>query len=330
MAFKSKPKRTSDDAVVAGLKQVFTAYDPVVFSQKAFEGLLADHIPGAYAFKARLTLMAKSGYLLKLLKLGNAGEQALRYAEQFADYYGFEKGVILRDFKLILRAIGVTMQTTFEKEGAAANEKAVDSSLESRMDTESARLHRGMQDGPQDGLQEVAQDTKNRQRSKRTRRRQRQFSWSGLGLWMIFFIVLIGGYLYQIDAFQMKQTAITGVETYLLPLNQHNPWLVFGLVGTMAVSAIAAVVQKRLDVNLISVLPWLMVIIQCGLAFFKVQMPQFYEFIQFYMLVITAVGFVLLQTGVLRTKGVPKGMISFYLLGTVYLVSQYIVRTVVS
>ncbi|MBS7526126.1 hypothetical protein KHM83_05520 [Fusibacter paucivorans] len=308
MAFKSKPKRTSDDSIVDGLKKVFLEYDPVVFTQKAFEGLLADHIPGAYAFKARLTLLAKSGYLLKLLQLGNAGEQALRYAEQFADYYGFEKGIIVKDFKLILRSVGVLSVT----------------------DPGDINFERSDQGDSDEAPTEIQPASSPKIRKKRPAKHGiKGFNWIGLGLWLLFFIILIGGYVYQIDFFQMKQTAIAGVETYMMPLSQNNPWLVFGLAGTLIGSIVVSLVQKRLDINLIAILPWLMVIIQCGMAFFKVQMPQFYEFVQLYMMVVTAAGFMILQTGSMRTKGIPKGMASFYLLGTVYLVSQYVIRTVV-
>jgi nitrate reductase NapE component len=308
MAFKSKPKRTSDDSVVEGLKQVFLEYDPVVFTQKAFEGLLADHIPGAYAFKARLTLLAKSGYLLKLLKLGNAGEQALRYAEQFADYYGFERGIIVKDFKLILRSIGVL-------------------SSNGTGDINFEAIEQGDQQSADETHSPVSSAKGRKTRLKK--RGTSAFNWIGLGLWLMFFVALVGGYVYQVDFFQLKQTVLSGVETYMTPLDQTNPWLMFGLAGTLIGSVATLLVQKKLDVNLIAVLPWLMVILQCGMAFFKVQMPQFYEFVQCYMLVITVASFMILQTGTLRTKGVPKSMVSFYLLGAVYLVSQYVIRTVV-
>ena len=333
MAFKSK--RNSEKSTVEGLAKVLSHYDETVFYQKSFEGLLADYVPYAYAFKSRLILMGKSGdlkYFCESAKqivaktekqqtdekrpmVGDVIQNIRKKADTFAVYYGFEKQMIYHDVNLIFSALGVVdpvLTTGQPRREPMQDEMQI---------IEKSPVYGG-------NLKESSnQKTKKNEKPSLPIKRKVVPVMA-----LIAFCMMIGaGYSYMIVQFSDIATLKALIIEYGQPFSLENPWIAYGVGGVMGFSMITLVLSLRFNRSVISFMPWLILSLQFAMMYFKIKVPLHYEWLQCYMLMlltlysmVSTLAFTLYKRTTRRVMS--KHMLAVYIAGFIYLASQYLIR----
>jgi|GEM_PF-3136826 len=330
MAFISK--RNSEKSAVEGLSKVLNSYDEVVFYQKIFEGLLADYLPYAYAFKSRLILMGKSGDLKyfcdtahqftqnmaqkdpgkNIFFVGDAIQQVRKKADAFANYYHFEKQIIYHDVNLIFNALGISDPVLTTGVDAVQAEDAPEKNVSSHHETSKENLNHKTKpiSKPSLPLKHKA---------------------IPVAAFILFLIMMGAGYGYLIYQFGEAGMVKILVRENMQRLTLENDWLVYGIGGVMGMSLITLILSLRFNKSVINILPWLVLSLQFGMIYFKIRQPMQYEWLECYIFMILAsYGFMttLPMAFYKRTtrKVMLKHMAAIYLMGIIYLTSQYFIR----
>jgi len=340
MAFKSK--RNSQKATVEGLSKVFKHYDETVFYQKTFEGLLADHVPYAYAMKSRLILMGKSGDLAYFCTAGkqlvrqmekhltqkterqensekssfdnDLIQQVRKKADTFAAYYGFEKQTIYHDINLIFNALGLADPVLTIHQSALPHKT---------IDLEESPLNREVLKG------------KPYQKKKKMTKAALPVQRKTLPIIaLIMLCIAIGvGYGYMLYQFSDLSVLKTLIKTYSQPFSFENMWLVYG-GGIIGVGLIAQIVSLRSNGRITTYMPWLMLSLECATVYFKIRDPLQFEWLALYVLALYALysimtTLVLISNKRTTRKMMSKHLVTLYGTGMIFLASQYIIRMMV-
>ncbi len=304
--FQFKPKRLSEDTRIAKLKTVLDLCAPDALDTKQFKGLLHDYIPHETGYKARLALLGQSGTLQKVIRLKDKKkhqqDKIEKLAKEFSNTYGFHYPIVLETLTDVAKALEIPAPERAEETAQATREIVSGVS--------SGNFSKKHLDVPTGNVTAEGQSVQIKAKGQPPLRKKapKRQKWA-LPMLLVYLLMTIGGYIAQVTYF--KDTAVAQeVVTRLWAASFRHPLVIAGSVGLILMLVLPPLLHRKKKMNLTTVYPVLIILIELVAAALYVAAPLQYEMVQILIGSLLSVSFLLLLIPIFLSNQTPSATLS--------------------
>lgn len=311
-----KPRKMNEETLIEQLKKVFDHCDADDYKTKKFKGLLYDYIPNEVGLKTRLEVMGQTGTLEKLIKTIKKKPLKLqKLSEEFALIYGFSMEATYQTMTLVAKALDAPVLSLVPDVS-----KPIVAAVKTQGNFSKKHLE-------SDEAAGAKAPTQNRIPNKRMKRKN---PWHLLAV--IGFAALMCSGLVAIMSLFSDQTMLIEAFKSVSSVGVKHPWFIATIATTVLMATLPKALYRFKKINVPSLYPVTMLLIQLVSAALYVTLPQTYEMIQIGIWLALSLSFGALVVPAIKlpigyTDAIScKAIVPYYLTAISFFASQYLVR----